>query len=200
MTGLKLEVGKSYRAKNGKRVDIYDMDPRTGGYLDIYEYFGREHGSSAGPKMLFTVAGDRMRENSEWGLVAEWVEPVASPTPIEAATAIPGGGTKHDANKPDLSLLPSVFLVAVARAMMWGEKKYGRYNYARGFEVTRLIAAMERHVVAYNDGENLDPESGVSHLGHAAACALMILRCAELGTLKDNRYLAGVPAKMEKSA
>jgi hypothetical protein len=90
--------------------------------------------------------------------------------------------------KVDLSLIPSVAEQAIAQAMMYGEKKYGRYNYCKGHEASQLVAAAKRHLAAWFNGEDNDPESGVNHLGHAMANCLMILRQQELGTLKDNRY------------
>lgn len=95
---------------------------------------------------------------------------------------------KNDSKKIDLSLLPQVFLKETAKALMVGEKKYGRYNYTKGHSSSQLIAAMLRHITAYNDGQNLDPEDGQHHLGAAAACIAMLLRQEELGTLIDNRF------------
>jgi hypothetical protein len=97
-------------------------------------------------------------------------------------------GKKFDNGKPDLSLCPSIALKEMAFALMLGEQKYGRYNYCGGLEASRLIGAALRHLTAWNDGEDNDPESGHSHLGNALACIAMILRTAELGTLKDNRF------------
>lgn len=96
-------------------------------------------------------------------------------------------GTKHDAGKVDLSLVSKASYDAEAGALMYGEKKYGRHNYTAGFDASRLVAACLRHVTAWNDGEDLDPESGLSHLAHAKACLGMMLHCMELGTLTDNR-------------
>ncbi len=105
---------------------------------------------------------------------------------------LPGavGGTKYDSGKPDLSLLPTSSLEAMARALMYGEQKYNRNNFKAGFNSNRLIAACLRHVNAWNDGEDLDPESGVDHLGHALACLAMLTECRKLGTLVDGRYKA----------
>lgn len=100
---------------------------------------------------------------------------------------MPVSGIKHDADKTDLSLLPRVSLEQEARALQFGVQKYGRYNYVKGFESSRLIAACLRHVVAWQDGEDKDPESGVSHLGHAKACLSMLLHLEQLGNLQDNR-------------
>lgn len=96
-------------------------------------------------------------------------------------------GTKHDAGKPDLSIIPRPAAVAIARALMFGANKYGRYNYCQGFENTRLASACLRHLFAYLDGEDTDPESGLSHLDHALATLTMMVHCQALGTLVENR-------------
>lgn len=95
---------------------------------------------------------------------------------------------KDDSTKPDLSLLPRGFKEAVARVMMFGVQKYGRWNYAKGHSLNQLIAAVERHLDAIKSGEDLDTESNQLHWGHVAAGALMALHQAELGTLKDDRF------------
>lgn len=96
-------------------------------------------------------------------------------------------GKKNDQAKPDLSLLPREFLDEVAKAFMHGEKKYGRYNYLGGLEWHRLVGAALRHITAFNEGEDIDAESGNHHLGHAgASIAMLMVYCARsLG--KDTR-------------
>jgi hypothetical protein len=108
-------------------------------------------------------------------------------TPIEQAFAQMTGGKKYDGDKPDLSIVPRSALEGMARAFMVGEKKYGRYNFTKGFASHRLISACLRHVVAWQDGESLDPETGNHHLWHALASLAMLLECERLGTLEDTR-------------
>lgn len=98
-------------------------------------------------------------------------------------------GKKFDSGKADLSLNPKIAQEEMAFAFMLGEKKYGRFNFYKGLESHRLISAAMRHLNAWNEGENLDPESGRSHLGHALACIAMILKTQELGSLRDTRYV-----------
>lgn len=98
------------------------------------------------------------------------------------------GGMKHDSGKADLALIPLVAIESEARALGFGEKKYGRYNYTSGFQVSRLTAAALRHIYQYNNGATFDDESGLHHIGHARACLAMLLHCEQLGTLRDNRF------------
>ena len=97
-------------------------------------------------------------------------------------------GIKHDQAKPDLSLLPREFLDEVAKAMQYGEKKYGRYNYRGGMEWHRVVAACMRHITAWNDGEEVDAESNLSHLGHAGACILMLCVMIKNNNGQDTRF------------
>jgi hypothetical protein len=88
-------------------------------------------------------------------------------------------GTKHDQGKPDLTLLDRTAMEEVVVVLGFGEKKYGRYNWKRGIDKERLLAASLRHIMASNDGEKKDPESGRSHLAHAI-CGLMFALHFEL--------------------
>lgn len=97
-------------------------------------------------------------------------------------------GKKFDSGKPDLSLIPLSALIEEARGFMLGAEKYGRYNYTQGMEASRLVAAALRHIYAWNQGEEVDPESGASHLGHARCCLAMLLENQRLGSLSDNRF------------
>lgn len=97
-------------------------------------------------------------------------------------------GIKHDQDKPDLSLVPAEFSAEVARGFMYGANKYGRYNYLNGMDWTRIIAAIKRHVDAFQEGEDLDPESGVSHLAHASCGLAMLLVYYKRGLGTDNRH------------
>lgn len=97
-------------------------------------------------------------------------------------------GKKNDIDKPDLSLLPRVFLEGTAKAFMHGEKKYGRYNYRSGMDWHRLVGAALRHINAFNDGEDTDPESGNHHLYHAAASLAMLITYTSEGLGKDTRH------------
>lgn len=85
------------------------------------------------------------------------------------------GGTKHDGNKPPMSLIPTKALIEEAYVWGMGEKKYGRYNWEKGLIFSRLIDAILRHVTAYNNGETLDPESGRSHMAHIRCDAAMLI-------------------------
>jgi Domain of unknown function (DUF5664) len=76
-------------------------------------------------------------------------------------------GLKHDESKPMLALLPIQGIIEQAKCMTYGAKKYGPYNWQNGLEISRLISAALRHIFQFLSGEDLDGESGLSHLGHS---------------------------------
>jgi hypothetical protein len=105
-----------------------------------------------------------------------------------AGTQESSAGVKNDSEKVDLSLLTRASMEAEATALMFGAKKYHRHNFRKGFENHRLIAAAMRHIVAFNDGEDLDPESGLCHLNHAKACLGMLITNIADGKSIDTRF------------
>lgn len=80
------------------------------------------------------------------------------------------GGIKFDNGKPDLSMVSYDLMEEVAYVRMFGEKKYARDNWKRGFKVTRSCAAALRHIFLFLSGQTNDVESGRSHLAHAVCC------------------------------
>ncbi len=84
-------------------------------------------------------------------------------------------GTKNDNGKPTLSMIPSELLEGTALAFEYGSRKYSRDNFRKGLKVSRTLDAALRHIVAFTNGERLDPESGLNHLYHAAASLGMAL-------------------------
>lgn len=84
-------------------------------------------------------------------------------------------GLKHDSEKPSISLIPRQAIEQEALVMMFGAKKYGKNNWRQGLAYSRLIDAALRHILAYADGEDLDPETGLPHLAHARCCMAMLM-------------------------
>lgn len=84
-------------------------------------------------------------------------------------------GVKFDQGKATFDLVPFDALAAVHRVMVFGAGKYGARNWERGMGWLRLWNACLRHLFAWVAGEDRDPETGESHLAHAACCILFLL-------------------------
>lgn len=90
--------------------------------------------------------------------------------------------------KPDYTLLPKAGLDLAAAALQSGAAKYSSPVNWRGQRQRRdVLASALRHIHAYLAGEDTDPESGVCHLGHAAADVLIAGYFHAKGT-RDDRF------------
>lgn len=73
-----------------------------------------------------------------------------------------------------MDLLSPRAISNLAEVLTHGATKYGDRNWESGIKYSRVYAAVLRHLMAWQDGEDVDHESGLSHLSHAF-CGLMFL-------------------------
>ena len=85
-------------------------------------------------------------------------------------------GIKHDGDKLRYDLMPVEVEEEIVKVLTHGAKKYADNNwkYVEPFE-DRYYAALRRHIAAWRKGEQIDPESGLHHLAHAACCITFLL-------------------------
>src|SRR5688572_5557820 len=96
-------------------------------------------------------------------------------------------GVKHDQHKRRLDLLSVPAMEGTADVLTHGANKYGDRNWELGLDYNRPYGALLRHLYAWWNGEDADPDSGMHHLDHAA-CELMFLQhYSKTGTGVDNR-------------
>jgi hypothetical protein len=90
--------------------------------------------------------------------------------------------------KAPMSAVPANVLAELGVAMLEGAAKYGRHNYrAVGVRASVYYDAALRHLFAWWEGEDIDPDSGVSHITKMLS-TLVVLRDAMLnGKLEDDR-------------
>lgn len=90
--------------------------------------------------------------------------------------------------KMPMSMVPAPVLGELSLAMLEGALKYGRHNYrAIGVRASVYYDALQRHIMAWWEGEDMDPDSGLPHIVKAMAC-LVVLRDAQIrGKVYDDR-------------
>ena len=66
-------------------------------------------------------------------------------------------------------------LEPLVEVLMFGATKYSKDNWKKGQAITELLGSLFRHIIAFQNGEDLDEESGKSHIGHAM-CNLMFIQ------------------------
>lgn len=87
----------------------------------------------------------------------------------------PAVGVKHDKDKPEWHMLPLKEVEEIVRVLGFGKKKYDEDNWKNGIRYSRLWDATMRHLVAWNQREDLASDSGISHLAHAATNLLFLM-------------------------
>lgn len=87
-----------------------------------------------------------------------------------------------------LGSLDPLALLEVAKVAGFGERKYDRLNYMKGYDWSLSFDAGMRHRLAAWSGEDFDPESGLPHLAHAAWHDLTQLAFFLHGIGTDDRY------------
>ena len=80
-------------------------------------------------------------------------------------------------SKSPLSVIPLPALHALGLAMLEGSLKYGRHNYREaGIRYSVYYDAIQRHMSAWWEGEDIDEESGLPHPIKAAACCIILFQ------------------------
>lgn len=101
--------------------------------------------------------------------------------------------------KPPVHLVPPSFEIFVSQAMKLGARKYGPYNWRKErVSLMTYLAAARRHIDQCIDGEDLDAESGVEHLAHAAACMAIALDAIATANIVDDRPPKGAASDLIK--
>ena len=110
--------------------------------------------------------------------------------PTDLDTSVKASNPKDSIGirKAPLSTVPMGVMVEVGVGMLEGAAKYGRHNYrAIGIRSSVYFDAAMRHLIAWWEGEDIDPDSGLSHITKAL-CTLTVLRDAQMqGKCSDDR-------------
>lgn len=107
----------------------------------------------------------------------------------------PPGGSKPSnpkdivgVRKAPMSTVSAAVIAEVGVAMLEGATKYGRHNYRIvGVRASVYYDALMRHMQAWWEGEDIDPDSGMSHIVKAIT-TLVVLRDAMIcSNVEDDR-------------
>lgn len=113
---------------------------------------------------------------------------------------------RYNAGKPQLSLVPTAFLIAigsppggpfygpkrlireVARVLTYGAAKYSPNNWRTSGSWLKVLDSGMRHVDAYLTGQEVDDESGIHHFGHLGCNLAFLLEFIAQSDGTDDRY------------
>lgn len=105
-------------------------------------------------------------------------------------------GERKDTNPKDaigiakvpVSTVPAPIVGELGLAMMEGALKYGRHNYrSAGVRASVYRDAAQRHLDAFWEGEDIDPQSNLPHIVKAMACLAVLRDSQWQGNWVDDR-------------
>lgn len=186
-----LRAGQYSSALESGKVYVVDPQTRPTDHVFLEGVFGPcgERGSGV---------------NGEWSFSARQLD-YAPPQPAEVmqnlkvegpsnaptiTVGYPDGNPKsiEGAKKTQLQLVPPPAIEEMGKVMQLGAKKYGAYNWRKNSVAASVYqGAALRHLMQWYEGEDIDSESGASHLGHAMSCLAILLDAKAKGNLIDDR-------------
>ena len=87
-----------------------------------------------------------------------------------------GDDLKKDHGKPMWDLIPLEQVQKIVDVLTYGAKKYAPQKWKEVPDAKeRYFAALMRHLTSWRFNETDDPESGLSHLAHAACCLIFLM-------------------------
>lgn len=91
-------------------------------------------------------------------------------------------------SKIPMSCVPTQVVQEIALGMMEGGLKYGRHNYRlAGCRTSVYYDAAMRHLMAFWEGQDVDPDSGLPHVSKAMASLAVLRDCQIAGNAIDDR-------------
>lgn len=102
---------------------------------------------------------------------------------------IDGGGLRYNNDKLPLELVPPSLMFATAAVLKHGAKKYEPRNWERGMPWTVVVGCLLRHVYKWLSPfhSDLDEETGLNHLWHAATNIAMLIEYEKTCPNLDDR-------------
>lgn len=95
-------------------------------------------------------------------------------------------------DKVPMHLWPKTATVLGVMGLLDGALKYGRSNWrAVGVRASIYYDAIDRHMSAWFEGEDIDPDSGLPHLAHVLATTAILVDAIAGDRFRDDRMYRG---------
>jgi len=153
-----------------RHADQYMFAPQgsvdTSAYATTERLWAVCNGTDSPPPDPKSILFPIMEEPEDWRHQALPRTTVESTLPVRA-----------DAGKTDWSLMPWECVEEINKVLEFGAKKYSAHNWrdGTGFSWTRVLSSLLRHTFSWARGEDLDPESGLSHLSHMGCNVIFLI-------------------------
>lgn len=79
---------------------------------------------------------------------------------------------RYNEGKAKWSLVHYNSMLPMIKVLEFGALKYAPRNWMKPMDLTEILESMQRHLASLMDGEEIDKESGISHMGHIQCNAM----------------------------
>jgi len=98
-------------------------------------------------------------------------------------------GLRYNTGKLKWGLVSWKALEPMVRVLMFGAEKYDEHNWKGGLKYTEVCESLQRHINSFIDGEDNDPESKLTHVGHVLCNAMFLSYMFLFRKDMDDRYI-----------
>jgi hypothetical protein len=102
-------------------------------------------------------------------------------------------GLRFNTSKAKWSLVPQSALLPMVQVLEFGAIKYDAHNWMKGLSIVEICESMKRHLDSFMEGEDMDSESKLSHIGHIQCNALFLSWMMEHRPDMDDRFKPEIP-------
>lgn len=110
------------------------------------------------------------------------------PHDVEQRITDPVTGGQKGTKITQLGSIDPLAIIELSRVAGYGANKYAQFNYLKGMDWSLMFNAAQRHALLFWNGEDVDPESGLSHAAHAAWMFLALVSHSLRGLGTDTRF------------
>ena len=98
-----------------------------------------------------------------------------------------GQGLRFNEGKTRHDLVPAFAQEQYAKVLTKGAEKYAQRNWEKGMPWSKVTASLKRHVLAFERGEDYDPETGLLHMAHVMCNAAFLTEYYRIYPQGDDR-------------
>lgn len=96
-------------------------------------------------------------------------------------------GLRFNNGKLRWGLMSWPALREVVKVLEFGANKYASWNWTKGLSWSQCFDSLQRHLLAWYEGEDRDPETGLSHMAHVVCNAMFLMHFILFKTGTDDR-------------
>ena len=96
-------------------------------------------------------------------------------------------GLRYNQGKPRHDLIPAFAQEQYAQVLTKGAEKYAERNWEKGMAWSKVLASMKRHIEAFSQGKDYDPETGLLHMAHVMCNAAFLVEYYKIYPQGDDR-------------